>query len=49
MKAIEIRHSLISSSDYTLKGAYSALTNSDRSWICSDDILKFMTNYGYHI
>lgn len=47
MKIIELRRSLLGSKDYSIDGVLLAIDNSRHDWICTEDIYKFMKNYGF--
>ena len=49
MRIIDLRVELIAKKDYSLEGLRYALTNCERQWICVEDILNFMPNYGFQV
>lgn len=49
MKIIELRHKLVHNPDYSIKGVLLAIDCNSHDWICSEDIFKFMKNYGFDV
>ena len=49
MKIIELRRQLLSNNDYSIQGVVLAIDNSRHNWLCSEDIFKFMKNYGFDL
>lgn len=49
MKMIELRRELMGNSDYSMRGVLFAIDCHDHDWICSEDIFKFMKNYGFDV
>lgn len=49
MKIIELRRELLSKKDYSLHGVVLAIDNSRHSWVCAEDLLKFLKNFGFDI
>lgn len=47
MMLINIRRKMMGLKDYSVEAVRFALTNCDREWVCSGDILSFMQNQGY--
>jgi dipeptidase len=40
---------LVRSQDYSSKGALVAIDGHDHNWLCSEDLLKFLKNYGFEV
>lgn len=49
MKIIELRRQLVSSQDYSSRAALVAIDGNDHRWVCSEDLYKFLKNYGFDV
>jgi Ca2+-binding EF-hand superfamily protein len=49
MRIIEFRRQLVRSEDYSSRGALVAIDGNDHRWVCSQDLFKFLKNYGMEV
>jgi hypothetical protein len=49
MSIIELRRELIKAEDYSIRGVIMALDAHGHQWVCGEDILSFLKNYGFDV
>ena len=49
MKILELRRGLIKCIDYSIQGVTAALDTNGHNWVCAEDMLIFMKNYGIDV
>ena len=49
MKMLELRHEVISCSDYSIEGVLSALDLHGHQWVTGDDLFTYLKNYGFDV
>lgn len=49
MKIIQLRRELVKNDDYSSKGLLVAIDCNDHHWLCSEDLFKFLKNYGFDV